>query len=220
MARLARVVLPGVPHHITQRGVRSLEIFSSDEDRREYLSLLNEHGAKAGLEFLSYCLMNNHLHLLVIPQHEKSLREGIGETHKRYSRLVNFREKVRGHLFQERFFSCPLDLAHLSAAARYVERNPVRAGICRHAKDFPWSSARLHLGMIDRDPLVQQSQWFGSPDDWKEYLKEESHDLERFRAHFRTGRPLGDDRFLRKAEAITKRELSPKKPGRPKKDKN
>ena len=108
MGRSARVVLPGVPHHVTQRGVRSMENFSSDEDRRAYLSLLNEHGAKAGLEFLSYCLMNNHIHLLVIPQHEKSLREGIGETHKRYSRMVNFREKVRGHLFQERFFSCPL----------------------------------------------------------------------------------------------------------------
>ena len=121
MARLARVVLPGVPHHVTQKGVRSMEIFSSDEDRRAYLSLLNEHGAKAGLKFLSYCLMNNHVHLLVIPQHEKSLREGIGETHKRYSRLVNFREQVRGHLFQERFFSCPLDLAHLSAAARNVD---------------------------------------------------------------------------------------------------
>ncbi len=111
------------------------------------------------------------------------------------SRLANFREKFRGHLFQERFFSCPFDLVHLSAAARLVVRKPVRAGICRHAKDFPWSGARFHLRMIDRDPLVQQSQWIGSPEDWKEYLKEESHDLERFREHIRTGNPIGDDRF-------------------------
>ncbi len=115
MARLARVVLPGVPHHITQRGVRSINIFSSDEDRTYYLELLRSASEEFGMSVLSYCLMNNHVHLLVVPERETSLSNGIGMVHRHYSRMVNFRENTRGYLFQGRFFSCPLDDRHLSA---------------------------------------------------------------------------------------------------------
>ncbi len=116
MARLARVVLPGIPHHITQRGVRSMIIFSDDEDKQYYLDLLKSASVEHGFEVISYCLMSNHVHLLVIPEKEGSLRNGIGMVHRHYSRMVNVREKTRGYLFQGRFFSCPLDDAHLSAA--------------------------------------------------------------------------------------------------------
>ena len=127
MARLARVGLPGVVHHVTQRGVRSMDIFFEDEDRKVYLSLLKEQGERVGVKFISYCLMTNHIHLLVIPLEADSLRKGIGEAHRLYTRYINFNVNTRGHLFQGRFFSCPLDTPHFLAAARYVERNPVRA---------------------------------------------------------------------------------------------
>ena len=216
MARLARVVLPGVPHHVTQRGVRSMDIFYSDEDRKEYLSLLKVNGRKAGVEFLSYCLMSNHVHLIAIPKEEDSLRKGIAETHRLYTRFINFRERVRGHLFQGRFFSCPLSQEHLSVAARYVERNPVRARICSSAEEYLWSSARFHLGIKKNDPLVLGSDWFGNTLDWAEYLREESVNIEILRKHFRTGRPLGDKNFVEQAEQITGRQLVPRKPGRAK----
>ncbi len=147
MGRLARVVLPGVVHHITQRGVRSMDIFFEDDDRKEYLSFLKEQGERVGLEFICYCLMTNHIHLLVIPSEEDSLRRGIGETHRLFTRHINFKTKTRGHLLQGRFFSCPLDMSHFLAAARYIERNPVRAKICEKADEFQWSSARYHLGL-------------------------------------------------------------------------
>ena len=217
MGRLARVVLPKVPHHITQRGVRSMPIFWNDDDRKEYLWLLKEHSEANGFEILAYCLMDNHIHLLGIPDKEESLRRSIGEAHRLYTRRINFREKVRGHLFQGRFFSCPLSPQHLSSAIRYVERNPVRAKMCDHAKDYEWSSARFHLSIVDKDPLVKRRNWFGSQENWNEYLQEDSENIEQLRLHFRTGRPLGDENFLKKAERISGRDLIPKKAGRPKK---
>ncbi len=144
MARIARIILPNFPHHITQRGVRSLSVFHSDEDRREYLYLQKEQGERYDVSFISYCLMDNHIHLIAIPRNETGLAKAIGEAHRLYTRRINFREKVRGYLFQGRFFSCPLDNSHLYSAVRYVERNPVRAKIVKNAWDYNWSSAAYH----------------------------------------------------------------------------
>ena len=214
MARLARVVLPGVVHHITQRGVRSMDIFFHDKDRKKYLSLLNQQGERVGMQFVGYCLMTNHVHLLVIPSKEDSLRLGIGETHRLYTRNINFREKTRGHLFQERFFSCPLDHSHFTAAARYVERNPVRAGLCQHAKEYCWSSARFHLGIDKENTLIKSKyEGIGSKEEWGRLLQSDSEKLKSMRVHFRTGRPLGSEGFISNAESQTDRRLRPKKPG-------
>jgi len=127
MARIARVVLPGIPHHVVQRGVRSQRLFFGDPDRGEYLRLLAERGRRHGLLYVAWCLMPNHVHLIVIPKTETSLAKGIGEAHKAYTRRINFRQAARGYLFQGRFASCPLDERHLFAAVRYIPRNPVRA---------------------------------------------------------------------------------------------
>ena len=99
MSRLARVVFPGVVNHVTQRSVRSMDVFDEDNDRKIYLSLLKTHGYKVGLQYVGYCLMTNHIHLLVIPSDEDSLRRGIGEAHRLYTRHINFKTKTRGHLF-------------------------------------------------------------------------------------------------------------------------
>lgn len=135
MGRLSRVVLPGVVHHVTQRGVRSMKLFPAKNGKNTYLTFLNKQIDRAGLGFIGYCLMDNHFHLLVVPSNEDSLKKGIGEVHRQYTYHLNFRLKTRGHLFQGRFYSCPLDDSHLLAAERYVKRNPVRAGIYKHV--FP-----------------------------------------------------------------------------------
>jgi len=214
MARIARVVLPRIPHHITQRGVRSMDIFFSDAERHDYSKMLQEQGEKHGLTFLAWCLMSNHVHLIVIPEHVNSLAKGIGEAHKAYTRMVNFRQGARGYLFQGRFASCPLSERHFFVALKYVLRNPVRAGIVRHPSDWPWSSARWHLGIVDSDPLVEHHSLFEGIDDWDVFLSEETGDVELLRNHTRTGRPLGGPEFVALAERITSRDLVKRRPGR------
>ena len=217
MGRLARVVLPGVVHHVTQRGVRSMDIFFEDKDRNVYLSLLGEQGDKAGLDFVGYCLMTNHVHILVVPSDEESLRRGIGEAHRLYTRHINFKTKTRGHLFQGRFFSCPLDTSHFLAAARYVERNPVRAKICKQAEEYKWSSANYHLGLKKSDPLIQRKyKGIGRPKEWAKWLESDPPDINELRHYFRVGRLYGGETFIKQAELVTGRSLFLKKAGRPK----
>ncbi len=166
------------------------------------------------MEVLSYCLMRNHIHLIVIPDTEKSLSQGIGMIHRDYSRMINFREQTRGFLFQGRFFSCPMDNNYLVEAIKYVELNPVRAGICDHVFEYVWSSAKYHLGLDSTNPVVKDRGWYGTIEDWEQLLKAPFSDLELLRKHFRTGRPLGSKEFLINAEKLTRRELIPKKAGR------
>lgn len=214
MARISRVVLPGYPHHVTQRGVRSIDIFHDDDDRREYLHLLRQQGDRFGLRFLAYCLMSNHVHFVVVPDKVDSLARAIGEGHRLYTRMVNFREGTRGYLFQGRFFSCPLDENHLFACLRYVERNPVRVikGVKR-AWDYKWSSARFHVGLADSDPLVSGHELLEPIDDWRQLLTKETDEIDFLREKTRTGRPCGSTAFEEKAELMTDRVLRQGKPG-------
>jgi putative transposase len=215
---MARVVAVGYPHHVTQRGSRRQQIFFNDEDYLAYLDLMRQLCPKAGLEVWAYCLMPNHVHMIVVPHEADALRGGLAESHRRYARRVNFREGWRGHLWQERFGSFVLDEAHLWAAVRYVERNPMRAGLVEHAEEWPWSSARFHLGLAE-EPLVQWSAALEQFGDWRRYLSQtdREEDLARFRRHERTGRPVGSDDFIKNLEAATGRSLKPGLPGRPRK---
>lgn len=144
MARLSRIVIPDVAHHVTQRGNRRLPVFFSDADRTAYIDLLAQGCAAAGVDCLGWCLMDNHVHLILVPRHADGLRAALGEAHRRYTRRINFREGWRGYLFQGRFASYPMDDAHLVAAIRYVENNPVAAGMVQEAAHWRWSSARSH----------------------------------------------------------------------------
>lgn len=214
MPRIARVVLPGYPHHIIQRGNRSQKVFFSGQDKRIYIEILRDHSLKAGLTFWAYCLMDNHVHLIAVPKDKDSLARGIGEAHRKYTRMINFREGWRGYLWQGRFLSYPLNEQYLYAAVRYVERNPVRAGIVKKAADYLWSSARAHILKIN-DVLLRDNFMLSEIKDWARYLAEtdQTSDINLLREHAHTGRPCGDDKFLTKIKEITGRDLTKKRPG-------
>jgi putative transposase len=214
MARLARVVIPGVPHHLTQRGNRRQKVFFSAADHAAYLELLRQWCAERSVEVWAYCLMPNHVHLIVLPESEDGLRRAVGEAHRRYTRMINFREGWRGHLWQGRFASYPMDETHLMAAARYIERNPVRARLVRRGWDYRWSSAKAHVEGRD-DAVVKVKPLLERVEDWREFLRlpEDERTLESLREHERTGRPLGDERFIAKLERLAGRLLHRQKPG-------
>ncbi len=221
MARLARVVVAGIPHHVTQRGNRRLTTFFSEEDYAAYVSLLAEWCPQCGVEIWAYCLMPNHVHLIAVPESEEGLRHALGEAHRRYTRRVNFREGWRGHLWQGRFASFAMDNRYLMRAARYVELNPVRAKLCRAPWRWPWSSAAAHVAGRD-DALVQVKPLLERAGDWRTFLSEglETNDVETLRSHERTGRPLGHTLFLDRIEKKLGRIVRPHKAGRkPKPDK-
>jgi putative transposase len=219
MARISRIVVPGYPHHITQRGVRSMDVFNSDEDRQAYLLFLSEEANRFGLDILAWCLMTNHVHFIAVAHNETSLARGFGEAHRRYTRMKNFAQGVRGYLFQGRFGSSVLDENHLLAAVRYVELNPVRAGLVKYAWEYPWSSAGFHTGKTASDHLVIDRTLIGLITDWKRFLLEGMGDGEtaRLRMAVQTGLPAGDDAFVAKIADLTGRDLSKGKPGRPRK---
>ena len=128
MARIARVVASGYPHHVTQRGIRSIPIFHTDSDRRAYLDVMAEEVDRFGVEVLAWWVMTHHTHMIVVPKDSKVLTRAIGEAHRRYTRMKNVSDGVRGYLFQGRFGSCVVDERHLLAAARYVDALPFVQG--------------------------------------------------------------------------------------------
>jgi putative transposase len=214
MARIARVTAAGIPHHVTQRGNRRMPTFFRDEDYQAYIELMREWCLKRRVEIWAYCLMPNHVHLIAMPESDDGLRRGIGEAHRRYSRMINHRENWQGHLWQGRFASFPLDENYLLATARYIEMNPVRAGLAREPQSWRWSSARAHLSGRN-DELVRVSPLLEIAGDWMLFLSSggEEEKMNHIRRHERTGRPLGDGGFVDKLESALKRPLKRRKPG-------
>lgn len=209
MARLARLVVPGVPHHLVQRGNHRSAVFELTSDRKVYQALLRRCAARHGCAIWAYCLMTNHVHLLAVPANEKALARTILAAHMSYAQWFNRRQGTTGHLWSGRYYSAPLDPHHLVAAVRYVELNPVRAGLVERPEDYPWSSARSH-GLGYKDPLLAPSRPFpGAIPNWLEWLSQaRDPDLEeRLRAHTRTGRPCGSTSFVRSLEVATGRRL-------------
>ncbi len=226
MARISRLVVPGHPHHVTQRGNRRLEVFFGDDDYRAYLALVAASCRAAGTAIWAYCLMPNHVHFILVPSHPDGLRAALGEAHRRYTRRINAREGWRGHLWQERFHSFVMDEAHLLACARYVERNPVDAGLVATPREWPWSSARAHLdgndandGANSGNGIVSVAPLLARMPDWGGFLAAGVSEAERqeLRTHGNTGRPLGAADWVEALERRTGRPLRPRKPGRPRK---
>ncbi len=218
MARLARVVAPGYPHHLTQRGNRRQQVFFGDDDYAAYRSLMAEWLGRSGCVVWAYCLMPNHVHLVVVPGSAEGLRAGVGEAHRRYTRRVNFRENWRGHLWQGRFSSYVMDERHLLAAVRYIELNPVRAGLVARPEDWRWSSVHGHLAgeddeLLSAGPMLDLVGKFTT--DWRGYLGQDTpgETLARLRQHERTGRPAGSPEFVGRLERLLGRPLRRRKPG-------
>src|SRR5271166_4310953 len=145
MARLARVVIPGIAHHVTQRGNGRARTFFGDDDYALYRDLLAEHCRGAGVEVWAWCLMPNHVHLILVPSDPDGLRRALARVHRIYAGAIQARRKRSGHFWQGRFGAVAMDEQHLAAALRYVSLNPVRARLVKRAQDWRWSSTRAHL---------------------------------------------------------------------------
>jgi len=214
MARLARVILPEYPHHIIQRGNRRQDVFFCDDDYIFYLDLLKHWCDEEGIEVWAYCLMTNHVHLILKPHQDSNLSKAVGETHRRYTRMINLREDWRGYLWQGRFSSYPMDERYLLKAAAYVELNPVKAKMVHEPWDYRWSSVHAHLSGKDPQGLVKPEKLLEICGDWHTYLKHSQTELDStFEQHLNTGRPLGDEDFISKLEKQLGRNLKKKKPG-------
>jgi putative transposase len=220
MARLARVVAADTPHHVTQRGNARREVFYSDNDRLVYLSLLQHHSKAVGLDILGYCLMSNHVHLIAVPRAPDALARAFHHTHGRYATYLNSRMAATGHVWQGRYYSCPMDENHTWTALRYTECNPVRAGMVQSPSDYAWSSAQAHTGLRPSDPVVSLDEWSGrwNSGEWEQFLAGSSPgEAAEIRACTGNGRPLGSAAFIAGLEETLHRQLHPNKGGRPKK---
>jgi putative transposase len=219
MARLARVVAGDVPHHVTQRGNARRFLLEYDADRKVYLDLLREDCETCKVSLIGYCLMSNHVHLVVVPTKAEGLARALRRTHGRYASYWNAAHRSSGHVWQGRYYSCPLDQTHFWEALRYTELNPVRAGLAVDPESWPWSSAGVHCGVKPADGLLTLPLWQRHwPDGtWREYLRagERDCDLLAIRRSTYTGRPLGTAEFIKELEKKTRRLLALRKGGHP-----
>jgi putative transposase len=221
MTRLARVVAVGMPHHVTQRGNARRFILEGDADRRVYLDLLRQSIELHSLTLIGYCLMSNHIHLIVTPGKPDSLARALKDTHGRYAACWNATHHSSGHVWQGRFYSCPLDEAHLWEALRYTELNPVRAGLVAKAESWERSSASAHCGTARPNAYLAMESWQTRWPvcEWRAFLAagEAESGLAAIRNCTYTGRPLGTKEFIRSLERETNRSLTVQKRGRPRK---
>jgi putative transposase len=190
----------GCPFHVTHRGNQKRTTFETDGDRASYLGMLARYAQQFGMAVWAYCLMPNHVHLIVVGREHRSIALAVGNAHRVHSRLWNQRQSVTGHLWANRFFSTPLDEVHLWAAVRYVELNPVRAHLVDRPWDYPWSSARAHVSSGPDEVLDPARPFPGHVANWSEWLSLglEEELAARIRANTLSGRPTGNEGFRRR----------------------
>ena len=208
--RLARVVVPGYPHHVTERDNRRQTTFFENDDYRLSLSLLKERCEKSNLDIWAYCLMLNPLHLTAIPETAEGLRRGIGEAHRHYTRAIHSRMEWCGFLWQGRFASLPMDESSLLAAGRYVELNPVKAQLVQNPEDEPWSSARFYMNLSD-DTVVRSALLKDMVGDWRAFLmtSDDAQLQQKTQYASRMARPLVSEAFVSGLGTRLERQLHP-----------
>lgn len=210
--RVARFLCAGLPHHVTQRGNRREQVFFSDADHQTYLALLREYTIKHQVAVLAYCLMSNHVHMVLVPAARDSLPLSLGPLHLRYAQRLNRMHSWKGRVWQGRYFASVLDERHCWAAIRYVERNPVRAGMVQRAENYRWSSASAHCGMRQDAILTNESGWLKQVEsigEWSAWLSEgdDAQKLDVLRKNARRDLPCGSDEFIEKLELNSGRRL-------------
>jgi len=201
MPRCERIVLPGIPHHVTQRGNNHQPIFLDDEDRYLYVEILKDRCRLYSLQVLGHCLMTNHVHLAVIPGCADSLSKAIGYSHRLFAQKSNIKYARDGHLWENRFHSCPLDEAHFLSVLIYIDQNPVRAGLVTDASLYRWSSARAHSGSNDSAGLIDADSWrrIAADYDWEQAIRmaQDQEVLKELRSHTLSGQPWGSEEFVK-----------------------
>ena len=215
MARLSRITVPGLPHHVTQRGNRRQLLFTEDGDYALYRDLMAERCRANAVDCWAYCLMPNHVHLILTPSTMDGMSRAVGEAHRRYTAFVNARARVTGHLFQGRFASSVMDDGHLLAAVRYLAFNPVRAKLAARPQDWPWSSVPAHLkqrddALVSVLPLLERA---AKPRELFEMSLDETAALYDLETKSAAGRPLGGPGFMAEVERRLGYSVSPKKRG-------
>lgn len=222
MARKPRIAIPDYTHHVTQHGNRRQAIFFLDEDRDYYLDLLGFYLRKFEVFLLSYCLMTNHVHLLMIPQTEDGLSKVMQAVHMRYAKYINQRHNWRGHLWQERFYASPLDTEYFWICLRYIERNPVEIGLVMHAAEYRWSSAAAHCELRDDVTLYYPQHWkekLTEKTTWHQWLGEKDSDqqLQHLRDCTQRYLPCGSPFFLDQLTTTLGHPVQRRSVGRPRK---
>jgi putative transposase len=217
MSRTARAIVPTVPHHVTQTGNRNGDVFFSHDDRQQYLVWLAAYCEVHSLKVWAYCLMTNHIHLIAVPAASDTLQRVLRRLQMRHAQRVNAARGWRGHLWGDRYYACALDARHLWEAVRYVERNPVRAGLVATAEEYSWSSAAAHCGLRADPALSDDLPLLDSVDDWSEWLRipQEEGTVEFLRHRTRKGIPCGAPGFVQRVGALTGLELADRTRGRP-----
>jgi len=216
MSRQARVVAPGFPHHITARGNHGELTFTEPDDRIVYMKLLATQSKRYRVKIQAYCLMTNHVHLIAIPEKKDSLSGFMSTVQRPYAEYLNLKLQQHGHLWEERYYSCVLDNPHFWAAVRYVENNPVRAGMVKSPDSYPWSSAKVHAGPGSNPLLDPTFPPEGVVGDWLAWLRKPNSEQElAITKATHTCKAAGSTEFLKDMEEITGRSLVPKKAGRP-----
>lgn len=216
ISRQFRITIPGLPHHVTQRGNRRMAVFAGPSDYEVYIDLMAERCAAHDVACWAYCLMPNHIHLVLVPTTEDGLARAVGDAHRRYAAFFNARARVTGHLFQGRFSSAAMDDDHLLAAVRYLAINPVKARLVKRARDWRWSSVAAHLAGQD-DALVQVApviaRTAGRFADLLDLSRQEELALAGFEMKGVIGRPMGSPGFLAELEHRLNRKLTPARRG-------
>jgi putative transposase len=222
MPRRPRIIALGLPHHITQRGNFKEVVFESGKDYEKYIAWLGKYSGEYGLTILAYCLMPNHVHFIAIPKKADSLARTFNTAHMRYAQYLNKKMRRSGHVWQGRFFSCVVDQGHLIMAARYIERNPVRAGLVSAPWEWKWSSARAHVS--GGKHVLKMGNLFDYIDmslsEWKKYIStsDDKNEMEQIQKHTLVGRPLGNGEFIEKLQSKLGLIFSSLHRGRPRKE--
>jgi putative transposase len=219
MARLSRSTIIGYPHQVTQRGNYEQTVFEEEADFRRYLAWLRECADRYHVEVWAYCLMRNHVHFVCVPKADVALGRTFNALHMRYAQYFHGKKGVTGHLWKGRFLSCILDERSVFEEVRFIENNPVRAGVVEKAEDYPWSSARHHV-LGESDPVIMDGCFLnGEVTDWRAYLTARGDEpvLMRTWQSLKTGRPAGEESFVRGLEGIVGRRLAALPRGRPRK---
>lgn len=217
MPRIARILIENYPHHITQRGTNHSKIFLDNSDRRLFLANLKELSTRFSVKIWAYCLMQNHFHLLLVPSNSNGISKFIHGITFKYAQHFNRKYGRTGRLWENRFFSCPVDKdSYLWAVTRYIENNPVRAKLVANAEEWLWSSAGAHIN--NKKDLILDAGWLTEKEigDYISFCKEDIP-CDKIRKSTSSGRPFGSAAFVEEIGKRINRNLKPRKAGRPRK---